>query len=164
MRRTCLEFRRVWPVRISDIDVWCTHTNRQCGKHRSHVPARSRACGRAHFELYHHGQPVVTDVGVSTYEKNERRLLSGQRQATTASPGETIRAMYGQAPCWSAAKVKLLQDTESSVVAEHDGHPQAHVKRSYESVGEGGLAIIDHVLPKRPLQNLESANCIFIQA
>lgn len=106
-----------------------------------------------HFELYHHGQPVVTDVGVSTYEKNERRLLERSTASHNCiSWGDNSSDVWSGFRVGRRAKVKLLQDTESSVVAEHDGHPQAHVRRSYESVGEGGLAMIDHVLPKRPLQ------------
>ncbi len=106
-----------------------------------------------HFELYHHGQTVVTDVGVSTYEKNERRLLERSTASHNCiSWGDNSSDVWSGFRVGQRAKVKLLQDTESSVVAEHDGHPQAHVKRSYESVGKGGLAIIDHVLPKKPLQ------------
>ena len=62
-----------------------------------------------HFELYHHGQPVVTDVGVSTYEKNERRLRSGQRQATTASPGRQFERCMVRLPCWSAGESQALE-------------------------------------------------------
>ena len=106
-----------------------------------------------HFELYHHGQPVVTDVGVSTYEKNERRLLERSTVSHNCiSWGDNSSDVRSGFRVGRRAKVKLLQDTESSVVAEHDGHPQAHVKRSYESVREEGLAVVDHVLPKRPLQ------------
>lgn len=107
-----------------------------------------------HFELYHHGQPVVTDVGVSTYEKNERRLLERSSASHNCiSWGDNSSDVWSGFRVGRRAKVKLLQDTESIVVAEHDGHPQAHVKRSYECVHEGGLAVIDHVLPKKkPLQ------------
>lgn len=106
-----------------------------------------------HFELYHHGQPVVTDVGVSTYEKNERRLLERSTASHNCiSWGDSSSDVWSGFRVGRRAKVKLVQDTESIVVAEHDGHPQAHVKRSYECVHEGGLAVIDHVLPKKPLQ------------
>ena len=111
--------------------------------------------GHAHADELHlnfttHGQPVVTDVGVSTYEKNERRLLERSTASHNCiSWGDNSSDVWSGFRVGRRAKVKLLQDTESSVVAEHDGHPQAHVKRSYESVGEGGLAIIDHVLPKK---------------
>ena len=106
-----------------------------------------------HFELYHHGLPVVIDVGVSTYEKNERRLLERSTASHNCiSWGESSSDVWSGFRVGRRANVKLLQDTESGVVAEHNGHPQAHVQRRYESVSNHGLAITDTIVLKKPLQ------------
>ena len=120
--------------------------------HPSYQPGHAHA-DELHFELYQKGKPVITDIGVSTYEKNERRLL----ERSTASHN-CISWGGNSSDVWSGfrvgqrANVKLLQDTESTIVAEHDGHPQAHVRRRYESVYDDGLAITDTIRPKKALQ------------
>ena len=114
--------------------------------------------GHAHadelnFELYHHGQPVVTDVGVSTYEKNEQRLLERSTAShNCVSWGENSSDVWSGFRVGRRANVELLQDTESTIVAEHDGYSQAHIRRRYESLSNNNLAITDTILPKKPLQ------------
>ena len=106
-----------------------------------------------HFELYHHGQPVVTDVGVSTYEKNERRHLERSTASHNCiSWGDNSSDVWSGFRVGRRAIVKLQRDAMSTIVAEHDGHPQAHVRRCFESAYDDGLAITDTILPKKALQ------------
>ena len=117
-----------------------------------HQPGHAHA-DELHFELYHKGKPVITDVGVSTYEKNERRLLERSTAShNCVSWGENSSDVWAGFRVGRRSNVKLLQDTESTIVAEHDGYPQAHVRRCFESAYDDGLAITDTILPKKALQ------------
>lgn len=111
----------------------------------SYQPGHAHA-DELNFELFHNGRPVITDVGVSTYEKNERRHL----ERSTASHnclywGNNSSDVWSGFRVGRRAKVDLLQDTESKILAQHDGHSQGLVSRCFESIGKKCIAIADTV-------------------
>ena len=85
--------------------------------------------GHAHsdtfnFELYVHGQPVIVDTGISTYEANETRTL----ERSTSSHNTVELDHQNQTDVWGGfrvakrAKVISLIEIENMIEATHDGY------------------------------------------
>lgn len=77
-----------------------------------------------HFDLYKNNQPIFIDMGISTYEKNERR----QHERSTASHNTVEVAGKNQTEVWGGfrvgrkAKVTILSEKSNELVAVHDGY------------------------------------------
>jgi hypothetical protein len=87
--------------------------------------------GHAHadafsFELYVKNKPLIVDTGISTYEKNELR----QKERGTAAHNTVMIANENQSQIWSGfrvanrAKVVLVDESEDSIEAYHNGYKQ----------------------------------------
>ncbi|MEO1516107.1 MAG: alginate lyase family protein [Bacteroidota bacterium] len=85
--------------------------------------------GHAHsdtfnFVLAHKGQPVIVDVGVSTYEKNARR----QWERSTAAHNTVMVDGVDQSEVWGGfrvaqrARIISLQESPEQIKASHDGY------------------------------------------
>lgn len=111
----------------------------------SYQPGHAHA-DELNFELYQKGRPIITDVGVSTYEKNDRRHLERSTAShNCVSWGNNSSDVWSGFRVGRRAKVDLLQDTESKILALHDGHSQGLVSRCFESVSKKCVAITDTV-------------------
>ncbi|MCB0664054.1 MAG: alginate lyase family protein, partial [Saprospiraceae bacterium] len=84
--------------------------------------------GHAHsdtlnFLIYQNGIPFLVDTGISTYEKNAQRNL----ERSTASHNVVQIDDWDQSEVWGGfrvarrAKVKVLKDSPSEIVASHNG-------------------------------------------
>lgn len=85
--------------------------------------------GHAHsdtfnFELYVHGQPIIVDTGISTYETNEERTLerSTSSHNTVEIDGENQTDVWGGFRVGRRAKVIELDEDNHSIRATHDGY------------------------------------------
>ncbi len=85
--------------------------------------------GHAHsdtfnFVVYHRGQPLIVDTGISTYEKNARRNL----ERSTCSHNTVMVAAQEQSVVWGGfrvaqrAKITMLQESTDQIVAAHNGY------------------------------------------
>ena len=104
--------------------------------------------GHAHadelnFEFFYKGVPVIVDTGVSTYEKNERRLL----ERTTSSHNCVVLG-GNSSDVWSGfrvgkrAKVKISLDDNQKLMATHDGFGTL-ISRSWDSSVSGQMTLTD---------------------
>ena len=101
--------------------------------------------GHAHadtfnFELYLNNKPIIVDPGVSTYEKGKRR---DWERSTSAHNTVTVSGM-NSSEVWSSfrvgnrARCKVLNESESCVVAEHDGYKTLGIihRRKFELIND----------------------------
>ncbi|MEL6863374.1 MAG: alginate lyase family protein [Bacteroidota bacterium] len=107
--------------------------------------------GHAHsdtfnFVLYHRGTPLIVDVGISTYEKNERR----QFERSTASHNTVMLNGQEQSEVWGGfrvarrANVLDLKELDRGWQASHDGYARVGAKHQRRFIfEEEGLTIED---------------------
>ncbi len=85
--------------------------------------------GHAHADSLHillnkNGVQVLVDSGISTYEKNERRLL----ERSTRSHNTVTVDLMNSSEVWSGfrvgrrARVNIIQEDENGIRARHDGY------------------------------------------
>ncbi len=110
--------------------------------------------GHAHadafgFVLYYGGKPVIVDVGISTYEKNERRQWERSTEAhnTVKVKDAEQTEVWGGFRVGRRAYVKLVSESEHHVEASHNGYRNLGIEhiRKFE-LGEQGLNISDTLL------------------
>lgn len=99
--------------------------------------------GHAHadelnFVLHLNEKPFIVDVGVSTYEKNQRRQLERSTIShNCVSLGNTNSSeVWGGFRVAKRAKVRLLNDSASEIEAEHTGFEKKglRVKRKFSDI------------------------------
>ena len=104
--------------------------------------------GHAHadelnFELFFRNAPILVDTGVSTYEKNERRLL----ERSTGSHNCVVLG-GNSSDVWSGfrvgkrAKVQIVSDDDQKLTATHDGFG-ALTSRSFDCSEIGQITLTD---------------------
>lgn len=109
--------------------------------------------GHAHsdtlsFVLYHKGDPVIVDRGISTYEKNERRQL----ERSTASHNTVMINDVEQTDVWGGFRVGkrskpiIWDDSYSKLNASHTGYDNSNVRHNRKwQINENGVEIIDRL-------------------
>ena len=104
--------------------------------------------GHAHademnFELFFKGSPVIVDTGVSTYEKNDRRLLE-----RSTSSHNCLILDSNSSDVWSGfrvgkrANVIIGHDVNQKLTATHDGFGRLTSRNFDGSIG-GQLTLTD---------------------
>lgn len=104
--------------------------------------------GHAHadelnFELFYMGAPIIVDTGVSTYEKNDRRLLE-----RSTSSHNCLVLDSNSSDVWSGfrvgrkATVQIDVDDDQKSKATHDGFGSL-TSRSFDSSVTGQITIMD---------------------
>ena len=104
--------------------------------------------GHAHsdelnFELFFKGAPIIVDTGVSTYEKNDRRLLE-----RSTSSHNCIISGKNSSDVWSGfrvgkrATVKIGLDDDQKLTATHDGFGTL-TSRTFDGSVAGQMTLID---------------------
>ena len=82
------------------------------------------------FCLHANGAPLVVDVGVSTYERNERRAW----ERRTSAHNTVVVAEESSSDVWASfrmgrrARVRILQEDASFIAACHDGYRRLGVR------------------------------------
>lgn len=89
--------------------------------------------GHAHadslsFVLYKDGHPCIVDTGTSTYNIGVRRSHERSTSAhnTVVNDGKDSSQVWSGFRVGKRAKTTVLEETESSIVAIHDGYPKNH--------------------------------------
>lgn len=111
----------------------------------SYQPGHAHA-DELNFVLNLNGKPFIVDVGISTYEKNHRRQLERSTIShNCVSLGNTNSSeVWGGFRVAKRAKVRVLNDSISEIMAEHNGfvHKGLNVKRKF-SVSQTSIYIED---------------------
>ena len=111
----------------------------------SYQPGHAHA-DELNFELFHKGTPIIVDTGVSTYEKNERRLLE---RSTNSHNCLTLSS--NSSDVWSGfrvgkrATVNIGLDDDQILTATHDGFGTL-VSRTFDSSEAGQMTITDSLV------------------
>ena len=111
----------------------------------SYQPGHAHA-DELNFVLNLKGKPFIVDVGISTYEKNQRRQL----ERSTISHNCVSFGNHNSSKVWGGfrvatrAKVRLLDDSASEIEAKHTGFEKKglSVKRKF-SVSQSAICIED---------------------
>ena len=108
----------------------------------SYQPGHAHA-DELNFELFHKGSPIIVDTGVSTYEKNDRRLLE-----RSTNSHNCIVLDGDSSDVWSGfrvgkrAAVEIDVDFDQKLTATHDGFG-TFSSRSFDSSTTGQITITD---------------------
>jgi hypothetical protein len=119
--------------------------------------------GHAHADslqilLNKNSLPFLVDTGISTYEKNERRLL----ERSTQSHNTVTIDLKNSSEVWSGfrvgrrARVEILKEDKNGILAQHDGYRNFGVihKRSVEIIPDG-IMIKDSIKGSKISQLIE---------
>ena len=107
--------------------------------------------GHAHadelgFELFYKGAPLIVDTGVSTYEKNDRRLLErSTRSHNCVVSGSNSSDVWSGFRVGSRADVKIVADVDQILTAEHNGFGTI-TSRTFDSSVTGQMTITDELV------------------
>ena len=104
--------------------------------------------GHAHsdelnFELFYKGSPIIVDIGVSTYEKNDRRLLERSTNSHNCVVlGGNSSDVWSGFRVGKRANVKIGVDDDQQLTATHDGFGTL-TSRSFDSSVSGQMTLTD---------------------
>lgn len=101
------------------------------------------------FIVYHQHQPLLVEVGTSTYQIGERRDL----ERSTCSHNTVVIGNANQSQVWGGfragkrANVKIIEDGESILKAAHNGYLANFgvLHQRFFSFLDGGIEIIDEI-------------------
>ncbi|MBO7050938.1 MAG: alginate lyase family protein [Bacteroidaceae bacterium] len=81
------------------------------------------------YELRIDGKPYITDTGISTYNKNDRRQYERGTPAhnTVTVDEKDSSGVWGGFRVAGRAKVKIEQDSDRLIVASHDGYGRSAI-------------------------------------
>ena len=108
----------------------------------SYQPGHAHA-DELNFELFFKGSPILVDTGVSTYEKNNRRLLE-----RSTSSHNCVVSGKNSSDVWSGfrvgkrATVNIGLDDDQKLIASHDGFGRL-TSRTFDSSVTGQLTLTD---------------------
>jgi hypothetical protein len=106
----------------------------------SYQPGHAHA-DELNFLLYDDGMPVIVDMGISTYEKNEQRQLerSSSSHNCLVVRGENSSQIWGGFRVGRRAIVSLNKDNSTIISASHNGYKQfgVLVQRTFEATSSG---------------------------
>lgn len=93
-----------------------------------YIPGHAHADSLS-FELRNFNKPFLVDMGISTYETNERRLLerSTSSHNTVEINDQNSSEVWGSFRVANRAKATILKETASSLWAVHDGYKKIGV-------------------------------------
>ncbi len=86
------------------------------------------------YELRIGGAPFVVDTGTSTYDKNARRQYERSTAAhnTVVVAGRDSSEVWGGFRMGARARVRLLEESDNRIAAEHDGYAPVRHRRIFE--------------------------------
>ena len=111
----------------------------------SYQPGHAHA-DELNFELFYNGAPLIVDTGVSTYEKNDRRLLE-----RSTSSHNCVVSGTNSSDVWSGfrvgrrANVKIGADDDQKLAAEHNGFGTI-TSRTFDSTVTGQITLTDELI------------------
>lgn len=107
------------------------------------------------YELRIGGKTFVSDTGISTYEKNERRQYERGTSAhnTVVVDGKDSGEVWSGFRLGKRAHVTLISDTQNCIEAFHDGYGKSKIHRRIFEIGTGYFRIKDTVESMCPAVN-----------
>ena len=111
----------------------------------SYQPGHTHA-DELNFELFYKGAPIIVDTGVSTYEKNARRLLErSTRSHNCVVSGGNSSDVWSGFRVGRRANVKIGADDGQKLRATHDGFGTL-TSRTFDSTVTGQIALTDELI------------------
>ena len=108
----------------------------------SHQPGHAHA-DELNFELFYKGSPIIVDTGVSTYEKNDRRLLERSTSShNCVDLGKNSSDVWSGFRVGKRATVKIGLDDDQKLTATHDGFGTL-TSRTFDGSVAGQMTFID---------------------
>jgi len=113
------------------------------------------------FVLYIDDKPIIVDTGISNYEKNNQCQLerSTSSHNTIVVDGKNQSDVWGGFRVGKRARLKVLNDGESIIEAEHNGYVPIIHKRRFD-FKQDGITINDSLSNSN---KKAQAFCTFIQ-
>lgn len=98
-----------------------------------YIPGHAHADSLS-FELRIKDQPIFVDMGISTYETNARRQLerSTSSHNTVEIAGKNSSEVWGSFRVGKRANGKILKDTPTHLIAQHDGYKNLNINHLRE--------------------------------
>ena len=110
----------------------------------SYQPGHAHA-DELNFELFYKGAPIIVDTGVSTYEKNDRRLIErSTRSHNCIVLGGNSSDVWSGFRVGRRANVKIGLDDDQKLTATHDGFGML-TSRSFDSSVTGQITLTDKI-------------------
>ena len=99
------------------------------------------------YELRIDGRPFIVDTGISTYNKTARRQYERSTSAhnTVTIGNKNSSEVWGGFRIGKRAKVKVLSDTESEVMAEHNGF-KGYIHQRKFAINDEVFTINDEII------------------
>lgn len=111
----------------------------------SYQPGHAHA-DELNFELFYNGTPVIVDVGVSTYEKNDRRLKERSTHShNCVVSGGNSSDVWSGFRVGSRANVEVDFDDGQKIMATHDGFGTL-TSRTFDSTIAGQITLTDELI------------------
>ena len=111
----------------------------------SYQPGHAHA-DELNFELFFKGAPIIVDTGVSTYEKNERRLLERSTHSHNCVVlGGNSSDIWSGFRVGQRANVQISLDNDQKLMAIHDGFGSL-ISRSWDSSVLGQMTLTDKLV------------------
>ena len=97
------------------------------------------------FELLYQGHPIIVDTGVSTYEKNQRRLLERSTISHNCIDAGNSSDVWSGFRVGKRANVKIDLDDGQKLRATHDGFGTL-TSRTFDSTVTGQITLTDELI------------------
>ena len=110
-----------------------------------YIPGHAHADSLS-FELRIKNQPILIDMGISTYETNAQRQLerSTSSHNTVEIDGKNSSEVWGSFRVGNRANSKILKDTPTHLIAQHDGYKNLNINHLREfQLEENTIKITD---------------------
>lgn len=117
----------------------------------SYNPGHSHA-DTFNFEIYLHRCPLVSDTGISTYEKNSRRHLERSTSSHNCCEVNGLNSsdVWGGFRVGQRAFVKIENESEEEISASHNGYRQFGITNRREfGFNEKSIVISDQIIGKK---------------
>ncbi len=110
----------------------------------SYIPGHAHA-DTFNFELYIKNRPFIVDMGLSTYETNDRRTIerSTSSHNTVEVNGQNQSQVWGAFRVGNRAKIVSLKENESFIEATHDGYKKSGIFHTRKWIFEDTQIIIE---------------------
>lgn len=99
------------------------------------------------YELRVNGEPLIIDTGISTYDKTSRR----EYERSTKAHNTVMIGPHSSSQTWGGfrvgrrARTSVLLDTESKILAQHDGYGQSNLHQREFILDDNGFRVRDDI-------------------
>lgn len=111
------------------------------------------------YELRVNGKPLIIDTGISTYDKTSRR----EYERSTKAHNTVVIGLRSSSQTWGGFRVgrrattTVLLDTESKILAQHDGYGQSNLHQREFILDDNGFRVRDNIQHNQAISLLHLA-------